>query len=598
LLARALIGTSLFIIFPLRRSGEVMGAAQTRCCQADTDKATEAVDPPEAAPEPADVMVKSEPVLAEPAPVAPPEPLITVDLNDPPVDVNAPLEDRDIELVQQTFAKVAKLGAENVGWVLFMNIFEIAPGAVQLFPFKDEPDISKSSTMKAHAGRVVGTVATAVSLLRDLDTLVPVLQELGLRHVGYGVIPAHYDIVGQALIKSLTTALGPQMTPAVTNAYLKVFTIVKTTMIGDNYKDVAQEEQAKQAPDSTAPKEEIKDAVAPSSDPAPAKKKTAKSKAKSSDKAKTKAPAKAEGTKIVANVEETGPLPGNDSSKIVSAAGDVALVWDAKTGEQKFKLEHAGLVNHACFGPDGARILTCSADKTARIWDAETGKELLKIKLENFGTRGSWDAAGKRIATCVGKKVQLWQVSDGNKLASFKADDSTYFASFDSTGKRIVIASEDSFARVFSPSGGKEKLKVKHDGAVFSCSFHQTGKTLLTSSGDSSAKIWDAENGKELAKMSHQGLVFFACFNPAGDKVLTTSADRTAVIWDASTAAKLVSVESSGQQIWYGGFDSSGNRFLTGAKDKACRVWDSASGKEILNLAHDGAIKSVHFSSN
>merc|ERR1711862_896909 len=85
--------------------------------------------------------------------------------------------------------------------------------------------------MKAHGGRVVSTVATAVSLLRSLETLVPVLHSLGLRHVGYGVIPAHYDVVGQALIKCLGTALGSNMTPAVTNAYLKVFTIVKSTMI-------------------------------------------------------------------------------------------------------------------------------------------------------------------------------------------------------------------------------------------------------------------------------------------------------------------------------------------------------------------------------
>merc|ERR1712066_973264 len=92
-------------------------------------------------------------------------------------------------------------------------------------------DLTHSSKMKAHAGRVVTTLATAVSLLRDLPTLVPVLHGLGLKHVGYGVIPAHYDVVGQALIKSLGTALGDKMTPAVTNAYLKVFTVVKQTMI-------------------------------------------------------------------------------------------------------------------------------------------------------------------------------------------------------------------------------------------------------------------------------------------------------------------------------------------------------------------------------
>merc|ERR1719198_1323292 len=82
---------------------------------------------------------------------------ITVDLNDPPVDPNKPLDNRDIDLVQQTFARVAMLGVDNVGWVLFMNIFEIAPAAKGLFPFKDDTDIAKSPRMRVHATRVVNT---------------------------------------------------------------------------------------------------------------------------------------------------------------------------------------------------------------------------------------------------------------------------------------------------------------------------------------------------------------------------------------------------------------------------------------------------------
>merc|ERR1711971_243572 len=74
-------------------------------------------------------------------------------------------------------------------------------------------------------------------MLRDLGNLVPVLQALGTRHVGYNVIPAHYDVVGQALVKSLQTALGPHFTDPVKNAYLKVYTVVKTTMCGEHYKE-------------------------------------------------------------------------------------------------------------------------------------------------------------------------------------------------------------------------------------------------------------------------------------------------------------------------------------------------------------------------
>eukprot|EP00933_Yihiella_yeosuensis_P025877 TRINITY_DN2006_c0_g3_i1.p1 TRINITY_DN2006_c0_g3~~TRINITY_DN2006_c0_g3_i1.p1 ORF type:complete len:197 (-),score=45.45 TRINITY_DN2006_c0_g3_i1:83-604(-) len=162
---------------------------------------------------------------------------ITVDLLSPAVDVNAPLDARDIELIQQTFARVAMLGCSTVGKVLFMNIFKIAPGALELFPFKNDANLyGPGSALETHATKVVETVAVAVGMLNDLPSLVPVLQGLGTKHVGYNVKPEHYDVVGQALIASLTVALGAKFTEPVKNSYLKLWGVVKATMCGDHYK--------------------------------------------------------------------------------------------------------------------------------------------------------------------------------------------------------------------------------------------------------------------------------------------------------------------------------------------------------------------------
>jgi drug/metabolite transporter (DMT)-like permease len=44
---------------------------------------------------------------------------------------------------------------------------------------------------------------TVVSLLDKLDVLVPAAQGLAVRHVGYGAQPAHYAVVGAALIPGI-----------------------------------------------------------------------------------------------------------------------------------------------------------------------------------------------------------------------------------------------------------------------------------------------------------------------------------------------------------------------------------------------------------
>ena len=54
---------------------------------------------------------------------------LLLDLATPPVDSEAPLDDRDVELVQTTFAKVAEVGPEAAGRILFGHIFRIAPEA-------------------------------------------------------------------------------------------------------------------------------------------------------------------------------------------------------------------------------------------------------------------------------------------------------------------------------------------------------------------------------------------------------------------------------------------------------------------------------------
>jgi hemoglobin-like flavoprotein len=144
--------------------------------------------------------------------------------------VDEPLSDRDIELVQTTFAKVAEVGPEAAGRILFGHIFRIAPGAKALFSFAYD-----DAAMERHGAKVVNTVGTAVSLLNDLETLVPVLQRLGLQHVGYGTLPAHYDVVGQAFIATLEDALQSEFTEPVRSAYVKVWNIVQATMTADNY---------------------------------------------------------------------------------------------------------------------------------------------------------------------------------------------------------------------------------------------------------------------------------------------------------------------------------------------------------------------------
>ena len=82
---------------------------------------------------------------------------------------------------------------------------------------------------------VVMKVNDAVSLLNNLDVLVPVLQQLGKDHVPRGIQPQHYPVVGQALIDTLAAGLGEAFTPQARKAWQIVYSVIEETMKGDNY---------------------------------------------------------------------------------------------------------------------------------------------------------------------------------------------------------------------------------------------------------------------------------------------------------------------------------------------------------------------------
>jgi hypothetical protein len=68
-----------------------------------------------------------------------------------------------------------------------------------------------------------------------------------------------------------------------------------------------------------------------------------------------------------------------DGARILTASADnTAKLWDAGSGKLIASFGHQGTVRSAVFSPDGAWILTASWDKTAKLWDANTPTDLAR----------------------------------------------------------------------------------------------------------------------------------------------------------------------------------------------------------------------------
>ncbi len=121
----------------------------------------------------------------------------------------------------QTTWKAVDAIAPQAAALFYSNLFEADPQLRTLF----------KGDMQAQGQKLMQMIGAAVGKLTDLPTLVPILENLGKRHGGYGVQDAHYVTVGGALLKTLEQGLGPAFTPEVKQAWTTVYETVAAVMM-------------------------------------------------------------------------------------------------------------------------------------------------------------------------------------------------------------------------------------------------------------------------------------------------------------------------------------------------------------------------------
>lgn len=129
------------------------------------------------------------------------------------------MQDHTITLVRDSWKQVEPIAPAAAA--LFYDKLFAADASLQPL-FKGD--------MQQQGQRLMQMIGAAVGRLHDLPALVPVLEDLAVRHVGYGVKEAHYDTVGAALLQTLGQGLGEAFTPPVRQAWTDVYGMIAGVM--------------------------------------------------------------------------------------------------------------------------------------------------------------------------------------------------------------------------------------------------------------------------------------------------------------------------------------------------------------------------------
>jgi hemoglobin-like flavoprotein len=124
-----------------------------------------------------------------------------------------------IALIRVSFAAVKPI-ADTAAALFYGRLFDLHPSLRPMF----KRDLEEQGRM------LMQVIGVAVASLDRVETLAPVLHNLGRRHGDYGVRDDHYGAVAEALLWTLQTGLGDKFTPAVRDAWVTVYGVLAGTM--------------------------------------------------------------------------------------------------------------------------------------------------------------------------------------------------------------------------------------------------------------------------------------------------------------------------------------------------------------------------------
>lgn len=123
-------------------------------------------------------------------------------------------------IIRETWTSLVPIRLQ-AAQLFYDRLFEIDAECKALFDGKP---------MHVQHDKFLQTVDWLVQMLDYPPQIIEELQALSKRHVGYGVLLAHYEPVGQALLWALEQGLGEQWTPEAQRAWTDLYVFIAGVM--------------------------------------------------------------------------------------------------------------------------------------------------------------------------------------------------------------------------------------------------------------------------------------------------------------------------------------------------------------------------------
>ena len=239
-------------------------------------------------------------------------------------------------------------------------------------------------------------------------------------------------------------------------------------------------------------------------------------------------------------VEDCAVSP--DDSLVITAHYDGTMVlWDTGTGEQ---LAGVGCVRGGIGGgvrgcavsPDGAMVVSANGDGTLKIWDADAlwREHSWRERGELAGRHAASDQVTSSFESCcvspdgafivsgsADSTLVAWVAEGRRELASLEGHAGPVRScAFSPDQLLLASASSDTTVKLWDLETWSEQATIEgHADSVTCCAFSPDGLLLLSASQDGVLRLWDRSTLRGRATIAFPGGLNAAAFNPARPRV-------------------------------------------------------------------------------
>ncbi len=128
---------------------------------------------------------------------------------------------KEIQLIKRSWRLFQQIKPEIVGDVFYSKLFDISPSLRRMF----------GTDMNAQYRKLMDMLSLIVARLDNLDVISTEINEMAARHVKYGATPAHYKMVGNALLWTLEHGLGNDWNEELKEAWSACYRKLSEAMI-------------------------------------------------------------------------------------------------------------------------------------------------------------------------------------------------------------------------------------------------------------------------------------------------------------------------------------------------------------------------------